>query len=207
MHPHQAGARGGGSERLGRLHWQPSGTRGAYTRELTTGGRGGIKAWKARPADTPMYLTQGKNPPFEYSNQNGPITIICGGHSHRKSPSIEQGSLERCLGTRINAMFSLFTHRFVPPFVPPLSVCYPQKVAPDRPSHRTLETAMPITTAPPTSRQVATLTRLAKMFGINVEPAAGLIGADLDRWIDQQADALFEREFAEYQALRAERTQ
>jgi hypothetical protein len=66
---------------------------------------------------------------------------------------------------------------------------------------------MPITTAPPTSRQVATLTRMARMFGINVEPAAGLSGADLDRWIDQQADALFEREFAEYQALRAERTQ
>jgi hypothetical protein len=66
---------------------------------------------------------------------------------------------------------------------------------------------MPITTVQPTSRQLAALKRLEKMFGINTDPAAGLIGADLDRWIDQQADVVFEREFAEYQALRAERTQ
>jgi hypothetical protein len=66
---------------------------------------------------------------------------------------------------------------------------------------------MPITTASPTIRQLAMLMRLEQLFGVSLESAAGLCGAELDRWIGQQADVVFEREFAEYQALRAERTQ
>jgi hypothetical protein len=39
---------------------------------------------------------------------------------------------------------------------------------------------------PITAGQLATL----EMLGINIDPAAGLVGADLERWFDQQADVL-----------------
>jgi hypothetical protein len=41
-----------------------------------------------------------------------------------------------------------------------------------------------------------TLTRLACEFGVNVVPAAGLRGQELQTWLEQAEDELFAKEFA-----------
>lgn len=55
-----------------------------------------------------------------------------------------------------------------------------------------------------TAYQAIMLRRLDKEFGVDVEPAKELSGQQLDAWIEAQSDELFEREFAEFKAQRAE---
>lgn len=59
------------------------------------------------------------------------------------------------------------------------------------------------TTPPRTGYQAIMLRRLDKEFGVDTGPAAPLSGTALDAWIDAASDELFEREYAEYQAMRA----
>ena len=60
------------------------------------------------------------------------------------------------------------------------------------------------TTAPArTGLQAIMLLRLEREFHVDTSPAAPLSGTALDAWIDAASDELFEREYAEYQAMRA----
>lgn len=52
---------------------------------------------------------------------------------------------------------------------------------------------MPMRTA---EEMQITLARLANEFGVNVAPAAGLIGQELQNWLELAEDELFDREFA-----------
>ena len=54
-----------------------------------------------------------------------------------------------------------------------------------------------------TGYQAIMLLRLNKEFGVDTSPAQALSGKALDAWIDAASDELFEREYAEYQAMRA----
>lgn len=54
-----------------------------------------------------------------------------------------------------------------------------------------------------TGYQAIMLLRLNKEFGVDTSPAQALSGKGLDAWIDAASDELFEREYAEYQAMRA----
>lgn len=58
-----------------------------------------------------------------------------------------------------------------------------------------------------TAYQAIMLRRLAQEFNVDTSPAAALTGAALDAWIDTAGEALFEREFAEFKAMRAEQQQ
>lgn len=55
-----------------------------------------------------------------------------------------------------------------------------------------------------TAYQAIMLRRLAQEFNVDISPAAALTGAALDAWIDTAGEALFEREYAEFKAMRAE---
>ena len=55
-----------------------------------------------------------------------------------------------------------------------------------------------------TAYQAIMLRRLAQEFNVDTSPAAALTGAALDAWIDTAGEALFEREYAEFKAMRAE---
>lgn len=64
------------------------------------------------------------------------------------------------------------------------------------------------TTAPArTGYQAIMLLRLSKEFGVDTSPAQALSGKALDDWIDAAGDALFEREYAEFKAMRANQQQ
>ena len=47
-----------------------------------------------------------------------------------------------------------------------------------------------------------TLRTLQLSFGVDVSPAAGLHGHELQQWIERAEDAVFEREHAELRAQR-----
>ena len=59
------------------------------------------------------------------------------------------------------------------------------------------------TTPARTGLQAIMLHRLDKEFHVDTSPAVPLSGPALDAWIDAASDELFEREYAEYQAMRA----
>lgn len=58
-----------------------------------------------------------------------------------------------------------------------------------------------------TGYQSIMLLRLEREFNVDTSPAAALTGAALDAWIDTAGEALFEREYAEFKAMRAEQQQ
>ena len=48
-----------------------------------------------------------------------------------------------------------------------------------------------------TNLQIIILSRLEHEFGVDVTPAAGLVGSDLDRWLFEAEDATFNRQMQE----------
>lgn len=54
-----------------------------------------------------------------------------------------------------------------------------------------------------TADRTAALLRAMQAQGIDTAAAAGLSGAELERWIDAALDADFEKEFAAFSAERA----
>jgi hypothetical protein len=55
-----------------------------------------------------------------------------------------------------------------------------------------------------TNLQIIILSRLENEFGVDVTPAAGLVGDDLDRWLFYAEDAAFNRQMEELRQAMAQ---